>query len=178
MVKAVTQTAPDVEIGWSRRRHASRRRSGGVRHNKINQNTKKLTDKPEKPEFFPKGVIYGLQESQDNLDEIANEIGATYMHRVGDPNNSKTTLVAFEKNTNLPPFVEIDNRKYKISFPHQKGAINANYLDTIGSNVIERLSLVVVLVITNLTNATTTNHLNAQTVGRLIVQHLSLAQNI
>src|SRR6218665_2358871 len=114
MVKAVTQTAPDVEIGWSRRRHASRRRSGGVRHNKINQNTKKLTDKPEKPEFFPKGVIYGLQESQDNLDEIANEIGATYMHWVGDPNNSKTTLVAFEKNTDLPPFVEIDNRKYKI----------------------------------------------------------------
>ena len=35
MVKAVTQTAPDVEIGWSRRRHASRRRSGGVRHNTI-----------------------------------------------------------------------------------------------------------------------------------------------
>src|SRR6218665_1404820 len=33
MVKAVTQTAPDVEIGWSRRRHASRRRSDGVRHN-------------------------------------------------------------------------------------------------------------------------------------------------
>src|SRR6218665_3624192 len=32
MVVAVTQTAPDVEIGWSRRRHASRRRSGGVRH--------------------------------------------------------------------------------------------------------------------------------------------------
>src|SRR6218665_4107134 len=32
MVKAVTQTAPDVEIGWSRRRHASRQRSGGVRH--------------------------------------------------------------------------------------------------------------------------------------------------
>src|SRR6218665_3598978 len=32
MVKAVTQTAPDVEIGWSRRRHASRRRSDGVRH--------------------------------------------------------------------------------------------------------------------------------------------------
>src|SRR6218665_1315533 len=30
MVKAVTQTAPDAEIGWSRRRHASRRRSGGV----------------------------------------------------------------------------------------------------------------------------------------------------
>src|SRR6218665_3636013 len=38
MVKAVTQTAPDVEIGWSRRRHASRRRSGGVRHNKLNNN--------------------------------------------------------------------------------------------------------------------------------------------
>src|SRR6218665_3701430 len=32
MVKAVTQTAPDVDIGWSRRRHASRRRSDGVRH--------------------------------------------------------------------------------------------------------------------------------------------------
>src|SRR6218665_2320664 len=32
MVKAVTQTAPDAEIGWSRRRHASRRLSGGVRH--------------------------------------------------------------------------------------------------------------------------------------------------
>src|SRR6218665_1724469 len=32
MVKAMTQTAPDVEIGWSRRRHASRRRSDGVRH--------------------------------------------------------------------------------------------------------------------------------------------------
>src|SRR6218665_3559193 len=35
MVKAVTQTAPDVEIGWSRRRHASRRRSDGVRHSII-----------------------------------------------------------------------------------------------------------------------------------------------
>jgi len=35
MVKAVTQTAPDVEIGWSRRRHASGRRSGGVRHSGI-----------------------------------------------------------------------------------------------------------------------------------------------
>src|SRR6218665_4034859 len=33
MVKAVTQTTPDAETGWSRRRHASRRRSGGVRHN-------------------------------------------------------------------------------------------------------------------------------------------------
>src|SRR6218665_577256 len=32
MVKAVTQTAPDAEIGWSRRRHASGRRSGCVRH--------------------------------------------------------------------------------------------------------------------------------------------------
>src|SRR6218665_1760589 len=32
MLKAVTQTAPDVDIGWSRRRHASRRRSDGVRH--------------------------------------------------------------------------------------------------------------------------------------------------
>src|SRR6218665_1681126 len=37
MVKAVTQKAPDVEIGWSRRRHASRRRSGGVRHNTLKQ---------------------------------------------------------------------------------------------------------------------------------------------
>jgi len=72
----------------------------------------------------------------------------------------------------------IENRKYTLSFPHQESAINANYLDTIGSNVIERLSVVVVLVITNSTNATTTNHLNAQTVGRLIVQHSNLAQNI
>src|SRR6218665_3617817 len=31
-VKVETQTAPDAEWGWSRRRHASRQSSDGVRH--------------------------------------------------------------------------------------------------------------------------------------------------
>src|SRR6218665_2659891 len=31
-VKVETQTAPDAEMGWSRRRHASRQGSDGVRH--------------------------------------------------------------------------------------------------------------------------------------------------
>src|SRR6218665_2059138 len=31
-VKGETQTAPDAEMGWSRRRHASRQGSDGVRH--------------------------------------------------------------------------------------------------------------------------------------------------
>src|SRR6218665_3056102 len=32
VVKIETQTAPDAEKGWSRRRHASRQSSDGVRH--------------------------------------------------------------------------------------------------------------------------------------------------
>src|SRR6218665_3443398 len=36
VVKAETQTAPDAEKGWSRRRHASRQSSDGVRHKAIN----------------------------------------------------------------------------------------------------------------------------------------------
>src|SRR6218665_2431374 len=43
MVKAVTQTAPDAEIGWSRRRHASRRRSGGGRHTYTHTHTHTYT---------------------------------------------------------------------------------------------------------------------------------------
>src|SRR6218665_3548577 len=34
-VKVETQTAPEAEMGWSRRRHASRQGSHGVRHNRI-----------------------------------------------------------------------------------------------------------------------------------------------
>src|SRR6218665_1642056 len=33
VVKVENQTAPDAEKGWSRRRHASRQSSDGVRHN-------------------------------------------------------------------------------------------------------------------------------------------------
>src|SRR6218665_4182275 len=34
-IKVETQTAPDAEEGWSRRRHASRQSSDGVRHNLV-----------------------------------------------------------------------------------------------------------------------------------------------
>jgi hypothetical protein len=64
--------------------------------------------------YFVKGVIYGLQEEQSNLDEIALEIGAHHMHRLGNAEHSQTVLVAYPKDTILPPFIEVSGRKYRV----------------------------------------------------------------
>ena len=65
--------------------------------------------------YFVKGIIHGLLESQENLDEIAGEIGAQYMKRIGrDPTTSKTTLIAYPKETILPPYIAIDGQRYKV----------------------------------------------------------------
>ena len=36
-------------------------------------------------DYQVKVVIYGLQESQANMDDIAEDLGADYMCRLGDP---------------------------------------------------------------------------------------------
>ena len=64
--------------------------------------------------YFVKGVIYGLQEEQSNLDEIALEIGAHHMHRLGNAEHSQTVLVAYPKDNILPPFIEVSGRKYRV----------------------------------------------------------------
>ena len=64
--------------------------------------------------YFVKGVIYGLLEEQSSLNEIAFEIGAHHMHRLGNAEHSKTVLVAYPKDNILPPFVEVSGRKYRV----------------------------------------------------------------
>lgn len=65
--------------------------------------------------YFVKGMIYGLLEEQSNLNEIALEIGAHHnvMHRLGYTKHSKTVLVAYPKDSILPPFLEVSGRKYR-----------------------------------------------------------------
>lgn len=65
--------------------------------------------------YYVKGVIHGLLESQENLDEIAGEIGAHHMKRIGrDPTTSKTTLIAYPREMNLPQYVAIDGQRFKV----------------------------------------------------------------
>lgn len=53
-------------------------------------------------------------DDQTNLNEIALEIGAHHIHRLGNPEHSKTILVAYPKESSLPPFIEVDERRYKV----------------------------------------------------------------
>src|ERR1043165_6821924 len=66
--------------------------------------------------YFVKGVIYGLQEEQSNLDEIALEIGAHHMHRLGNAEHSQTVFVAYTKDSILPPFIEVSGRNIEFVF--------------------------------------------------------------
>jgi len=67
-------------------------------------------------DYFVKGVVYGLLEDEQNLNEIAIENGAHHMCRIGNSEHSKSTLIAFTKDTVLPPYLEVNGRKFKI-FP-------------------------------------------------------------
>lgn len=82
--------------------------------NKLKSETK-TTSIIRKPnaDYQVKVVIYGLQESQANMDDIAEDLGADYMCRLGDPDFSNVTLVAFKNNKTIPSVLEIDNRKFK-----------------------------------------------------------------
>ena len=68
--------------------------------------------KPE-PEYDLKVVIHGLLESDEILNEIASDIGAKYMRRIGGP-SSKTVLVGFAKGTALLDTITIDGRRFRL----------------------------------------------------------------
>jgi len=78
-------------------------------------NSKPTPVKTQKRDYFVKGVIYGLLETQENLNEIALEVGAHHITRLGNLNFSKAALVAYPKETVLPKFLEVDGRRYKIN---------------------------------------------------------------
>src|SRR6218665_1376247 len=65
-------------------------------------------------EFKVKGVIYGIEEDDENLKELAEAIGAVQLKRIGNPETSKTTLVTFAQGMDLPPFIHAFGRKFKV----------------------------------------------------------------
>ena len=77
-------------------------------------NKKPDTVKKQEPEYFVKGVVFGLLENEENLNEIALELGAHHINRLGNPAFSKATLIAYPKGTVLPQFLEVDGRRYKV----------------------------------------------------------------
>ena len=77
-------------------------------------NNKPAPAKKKEPEYFVKGVVFGLLENEENLNEIALEIGAHHIQRLGNQEFSKATLVAYPKGTVLPEFLEVDGRRYKV----------------------------------------------------------------
>src|SRR6218665_3254157 len=70
--------------------------------------------KAPETEYFVKGVVFGLLENQENLDEIALEVKAHHIFRLGNQEFSKATLIAYPKETVLPEFLEVDGRRYKV----------------------------------------------------------------
>jgi len=70
--------------------------------------------KRQDADYFVKGVVYGLLECPENLDEIALENGAHHIQRLGNPAFSKASLIAYPKETVLPQFLEVDGRRYRI----------------------------------------------------------------
>ena len=77
-------------------------------------NNKPPPVKKQETVYFVKGVVFGLLENEENLNEIALEIGAHHIHRLGNPEFSKATLIAYPKETVLPEFLEVNGRKYRV----------------------------------------------------------------
>jgi len=77
-------------------------------------NKKPYPVKKQEKEYFVKGVIFGLHENEDNLNEIALEVGAHHINRLGNPEFSNATLIAYPKRTVLPQFLQVDGRRYKV----------------------------------------------------------------
>ena len=73
--------------------------------------TRTVEDRPE-PIYDLKIVIHGLLEEDEILKEIASEIGAKYMKRLGGP-DSKTVLIGYAKETVLPDTIVIDGRRFR-----------------------------------------------------------------
>ena len=79
---------------------------GLTRQIELNEN------KPE-PIYDVKAIIHGLLESDEILNEIASDIGAKYMRRIGGP-ESKTVLIGYAKGTTLSDSILIDGRRFKV----------------------------------------------------------------
>ena len=77
-------------------------------------NKKPYLVKKHETEYFVKGVVFGLRENRENLDEIALEVGAHHISRLGNPEFSNATLIAYPKGTILPEFLEVDGRRYRV----------------------------------------------------------------
>jgi hypothetical protein len=63
---------------------------------------------PDKDPLRVKGVVYDLQEDEQNLKEIAVENGAHHMYRLGNEQHSKSTMIAYPQDSDLPPFLEMN----------------------------------------------------------------------
>lgn len=67
-------------------------------------------------DYLVKGVIFGLQENKTNMEEIAQKILVPAMFKLKNSENSmaRVPVITFSKNIILPPFIEINNRKYRV----------------------------------------------------------------
>jgi len=77
-------------------------------------NKKSYPVKKHETDYFVKGVVFGLLEDRENLAEIAVEVGAHHISRLGNPEFSKATLIVYPKGTVLPEFLEVDGRRYRV----------------------------------------------------------------
>ena len=59
-------------------------------------------------------MVFGLLKNQKNLDEIALEVKAHHIRRLGNQEFSKATFIAYPKETVLPEFLEVHGRRYKV----------------------------------------------------------------
>jgi len=64
--------------------------------------------------FLVKGVVHGIEETEENLSELAKAIGAVQLKRIGNPDTSKTTLITFSQGMDLPPFIQAFGRRFKV----------------------------------------------------------------
>lgn len=93
--KPVQTSLPLAVTKWQERQ------AGPIPHDRTND------------KFGPRGVVHGLQESDENLMKIATSHGLKSLKKIGNL-TSKTTLVTFEPGTQLPTHMYIEGWQYKI----------------------------------------------------------------
>jgi len=64
--------------------------------------------------YLVKGVVYGIDEDEENLTEFAQAIGAVELKKIGNPQTSRTTLITFKQGIVLPSVIQAFGRKFKV----------------------------------------------------------------